>query len=335
MDPGIPVPPKNYGGHERLVAMFAKEYNQLGHKVTLLVGEGSVFEKGKVITFGKIGYPKSKIEGLKDIFRCWRKLTKIYNQYDLIHNFGRLAYILPILNKRVKKIMTYGREISSRNIKMVNKLPNKNVVFTGCSRNLVSRAGTACNWKVIYNAIEFENYTLQRNVLENSPLMFLGRLERVKGVHNAIFIAKETGNKLIIAGNISNLPEEKKYFETEIAPHVDGNQIKYVGALNDELKNKYLGNAKALLFPIDWNEPFGMVMIEAMACGTPVIGFNRGSVPEVIDEGATGFIVTDLPEMSNALQKIKSIDRIMCREKALSRFDVSIIAKEYLNLFPK
>src|SRR5689334_14649441 len=137
MDPGIPVPPLDYGGHERLVYMFAKEYHRMGHEVTLLVSEGSVFEEGRVITFGKTGFPKKKIEGYKDIIRGWTKLLPIYKQFDLIHNFGRLAYLLPIMNKPVKKIMTYGREISASNIKKVTQLPNRNLVFTGCSQNLI------------------------------------------------------------------------------------------------------------------------------------------------------------------------------------------------------
>lgn len=332
MDPGIPVPPKEYGGHERLVYMFAKEYHRLGHEITLLVGPGSVFNEGTVITFGNIGYPKSKSEGIKDIFKCWGKLIRIHKQFDLIHNFGRLAYLLPVLNKPVTKIMTYGREISGNNILRINKLPHKKLVFTGCSKNLISRGATAGQWKAVYNAIEFDKYQLVENIPVNAPLVFLGRLEKIKGVHHAIAVAKQTGDNLILAGNISNLPEERKYWDTEIAPQVDGVQIQYVGALDDEQKNKFLGMSKAMLFPIDWNEPFGMVMVEAMACGTPVIAFSKGSVPEVIDEGITGFIVTTPAEMADAVKKIKRLDRSGCRQKAYSRFDVSKVAAEYLSL---
>jgi len=108
-----------------------------------------------------------------------------------------------------------------------------------------------------------------------------------------------------------------------------------VGQVNDEQKNIYLGQAKAFLFPIEWEEPFGMVMVEAMACGTPVIGFRRGSVPEVVTEGTTGFSVTSKAEMEAALDKLKTIDRQVCRETALLQFDVPVIAKRYLSLFNK
>ena len=162
--------------------------------------------------------------------------------------------------------------------------------------------------------------------------MFLSRLDKIKGCHNAIALAKKTGRKLIIAGNISHVKEEQTYFETEIKPHVDGNKIQYVGPLNDEEKNEYLGKCAALLMLIEWDEPFGMVMAEAMACGTPVIGFKRGSVPEVVEEGITGFVIDTLEEAIVAVKKIPIIDRSRCRERALGRFNVDIIAKDYLDL---
>lgn len=333
MDPGILVPPIGYGGHERLVYMFAKEYTRLGHEVHLLVTTGSFVEGCVVHDFGKEGFPQKKWDFRKAIPIAWKFLWKHRNHFDLIHNFGRLAYLLPILNSRVKKIMTYGREINSRNINLINKLPHQNLVFTGCSKNLIGRLHAGGKWQAVYNAIEFDKYTLQETVTSDAPLMFLGRLERIKGAHTAIEVAKASRQKLILAGNISSLPEEQLYFENEIKPHIDGHWVQYVGALNDEQKNDFLGSANALLFPIEWDEPFGMVMVEAMACGTPVIGFGSGSVPEVIDESISGFIVPDKKEMIHALKKIDSINRKNCRAKAQSRFDISIIAKEYLSLF--
>ena len=255
------------------------------------------------------------------------------NKFELIHNFGRLAYLLPILNHPVKKIMTYGREITSRNIRILNSLPIRNLVYTGCSKDLISRVKAGGNWSVVYNAIPFDQYTLQSQVPRDAPLIFLGRIERIKGAHTAIAVAKSTNHRLILAGNISPLKEEQIYFETEIKPHIDGNQILYVGALNDDQKNYYLGQSKALLFPIEWNEPFGMVMVEAMACGTPVIGFRRGSVSEVITENKTGFITESIDEMILAISKLNVISRTECRRYAQEKFDVPVIVKSYLSLF--
>jgi glycosyltransferase involved in cell wall biosynthesis len=163
--------------------------------------------------------------------------------------------------------------------------------------------------------------------------MFLGRLDRIKGVHTAIQVAKQTGNKLIIGGNISHTTDNYEYFKTEIEPLIDDQQIIYLGALNDEEKNKYLGQSKALLFPIEWDEPFGMVMIEAMACGTPVIAFNRGSVPEVVKENITGFIVQSGEEMAQKVAEIKEVNRQECRKEAEAKFNLPRLAAQYLELF--
>jgi len=274
--------------------------------------------------------PKNKLQAQKEVFIVWIYLLFNHKKYDLIHNFGRLVYLIPILNKSVFKIMTYGRVVTSRNITRICSKPNRNLIFTGCSNYLVSTGNVAGVWKTVYNAIDFSKYTLQESVANDAPLIFLSRLDKIKGCHNAIELARKTGRNLIIAGNISHLEVEQKYFNEEIKPFVDGVQIKYLGAFNDEQKNHYLGKSFALLMPIEWDEPFGMVMAEAMACGTPVIGYKRGSVPEVVNEGVSGFIVNNIDEAIKALDKIPTINRSLCRKDAMARFNIDVIAEEYL-----
>jgi len=333
MDPGIMIPLKDYGGHERLVEMFAREYCRMGHEVHLLITKGSKVEGCRVHAFGKEGFPPEKWDARLAIPTAWIFLWRHRNSYDLVHNFGRLAYLFTIMHHRVKKIMTYGREINSRNIRVINKMGVKNMVFTACSGNLLSRVFAPGDWRVVYNAIEFDKYKLQKDIPGDAPLIFLGRIEKVKGCHTAIKLAKATGNKLIIAGNISPLPKEIAYYEKQIAPHIDGHQIKYIGAVNDAQKSEWLGKCKALLFPIEWNEPFGIVMVEAMACGTPVIAYNRGSINEVVEENVTGFKVENMDQMIEAVHKISTINREACRRYAQNKFDVKIIASRYLGLF--
>jgi glycosyltransferase involved in cell wall biosynthesis len=332
MDPGIPVPPVLYGGHERLVYLFAEEYERLGHEVTILAGPGSHCS-GKTVTFGTNDLGRSPSQKFKEMIFAWKYLWQNSRKFDLIHNFGRLAYLLPVLNSPVKKLMTYGRPVAGKGIKMVNALPNRYLVFTACSNYCVSTGNVAGIWKTVYNAIDFSRYQLNEQVAENAPLMFLGRLDLIKGVPTAIAVAKKTNHQLLIGGNIPETPDNYDYFKQEIEPQFDGKQIVYLGALNDAEKNIHLRQSKALLFPIEWDEPFGMVMIEAMACGTPVVAFNRGSVPEVVDEGVSGFVVDHDEGMLQAIDSISLIDRKRCRFIAEQRFDVKIIIQDYLNLF--
>jgi glycosyltransferase involved in cell wall biosynthesis len=331
MDPGIPVPPPLYGGHERLVYLFAEEYIRLGHQVTILAGPDSHCS-GETVSFGINDLERPDRQRQKEMLFVWKYLAKNKKNFDLIHNFGRLVYLLPVLNSRVKKIMTYGRPVSTRGIKFFTSLPNRNLIFTACSNYCVSTGNVAGSWKTVYNAIDFSQYQLRESVDNNAPLMFLGRLDRIKGVHTAIQVAKQTGDKLIIGGNVSHTADNYEYFKTEIEPQIDGVQIVYLGPLNDEAKNQYLGQSKALLFPIEWDEPFGMVMTEAMACGTPVIAFRRGSTPEVINEGISGFITDNPEEMIKAVKNISTIDRNACRRIAEERFDIKKVAADYLSL---
>ncbi|HVW96639.1 MAG TPA: glycosyltransferase family 4 protein [Mucilaginibacter sp.] len=328
MNPGIPVPPKLYGGIERMVYLLAEEYIKKGHKVTLLAGPES-YSSGNTVTFGKhikVG-PKDEY---REIFFVWRFLRKNHSSFDLIHNFGRLVYLLPVLNNPVRKIMSYERPVSQRGIRWTTTMPNRNLIFTGCSNYCVSTGNVAGNWATVYNAVDFSQYQLNKNVSADAPLVFLGRIERIKGAHTAVRVAKETGSRLIIAGNIP--PGAQAYFDSEIKPHVDNELIKYIGPVNDAEKNNLLRQSRALLFPIKWEEPFGIVMIEAMACGTPVVGFQRGSVPEVIDDGVTGFITNNGQEMSAAIARLDNIDRAGCRDHAFERFSAEKIANDYLAL---
>lgn len=333
MDPGILIPVTGYGGHERLVEMFAKEYLKLGNEVHLLVTDGSYVPGCVMHGLGSVGFPPPKKDRNKTMLRAWRFLWKHRKDYDLIHNFGRLLYLLPLLNSDVKKIMSYGRIIRGRNIKYINKLPNRNLIFTAPSNWCVSTGNTAGKWATVYNAIDYSKYTLQKYVAPDAPLIFLSRIEKLKGAHEAIQVALATGNKLIIAGNISPLQEEQDYFKNEIEPYIDGKQIEYVGTLDDEGKNKYLGMAKAMLFPARTDEAFGMVMAEAMACGTPVIAYNHSAMPEVVTDGLTGFIVNKQVEMKAAIDRISSLNRLEVRKIAEDRFDVKVVAKQYLKLF--
>jgi glycosyltransferase involved in cell wall biosynthesis len=188
------------------------------------------------------------------------------------------------------------------------------------------------NWQgTVYHGIPLDLYKPGQG--RGEYLAFLGRISPEKGVDRAIEIAKRVNMKIKIAAKIDNA--DREYMETKIRPLLDDPLVDFVGEFNRKEKEKFLGDAYALLFPIDWPEPFGLVMIESMACGTPVIAYRAGSVPEVIDPGITGFIVESMEEAVLALEKVQHLDRKRCREVFERRFSSSRMAQDYLKIYER
>jgi len=178
-----------------------------------------------------------------------------------------------------------------------------------------------------------DDYQFNAEVDADAPLVFLGRIQQEKGTAIAIEIALKTNKKLIIAGNVPNEQIHQLYFNEQVKPFIDQEQIKYIGPVNNVQKNELLRNACAMLMPVTWDEPFGIVMAEALACGTPVIGFNRGAVPEVVTNGSTGFICNTTNEMMEAVNNIPSLSRSDCRQVAEEKFSSTVMAKQYEQLY--
>jgi len=166
-----------------------------------------------------------------------------------------------------------------------------------------------------------------------APLVFLGRLDRCKGAHHAIAVARRLRRRVIIAGNISPLAHEQQYFNDEIAPQIDGDLVTYLGPVDDQQKRTLLGQAAAMLLPIEWEEPFPVVLPESMLCGTPLIAFRRGGVPEGIDHGRTGFLCDGVDEMTALVGQLGTIDRAVVRAEAVRRFSDAAIVGEYERLY--
>jgi glycosyltransferase involved in cell wall biosynthesis len=325
-DPYIPIPPFGYGGIERIIDFLINHLLEEGHEVILVAHHDSTAPV-PIIPFLDQG---SKLKHIYNTITI-SKLRKF--KPDIIHNFGRLAYLLPFLRSSTPKIMSYQREPTLAQIKKAVSLSKKNTLsFTGCSNYISDQIKPIADAVTIYNGFPINTYNPNFEVKEDAPLVFLGRLEHIKGVHVAIEVALKSNKQLIIAGNIPD--GELKYFKDHIE-HQLSEKIQYVGSVNDQQKNDLLRNASALLMPILWNEPFGIVMVEAMACGTPVIGLKRGSVPEVIQENVTGFICNTAEEMVNQVDKIKSLSRAQVYQTALQQFNSKQIVDEYINLYRK
>ncbi|QXV67509.1 glycosyltransferase family 4 protein [Mucilaginibacter achroorhodeus] len=325
-DPFIPVPPELYGGIERIIDILIAELVNRGHEVTLFAHENSNINC-KLIPY------KTDKSGLKNHLSnaCTINKYLLTNKVDIVHSFGRLAYLLPLLPLRIPKLMSYQREPTLSQIKKVSTLSRSgSLSFTGCSNYIADKIAPLAPAYTIYNCVDVEKYVPKYDTNADAPFVFLGRIEPIKGPHIAVEIAQATGKKLILAGNVPT--EHRTYFETMIKPFL-GDQIQYVGAVNDLQKNELLGKAMALLMPILWNEPFGIVMIEAMACGTPVVALNRGAVPEVVISGLTGFIGDTMNELIKKISLLNSIDRKAVRATVENRFSSEIIASNYLDLY--
>jgi len=329
VDPEIPVPPKLYGGIERIVDMLVRGLVARGHDVTLFAHPESK------VPCELQPYPCLYSRGAGNVTRnvghISRQLRK--GHYDLVHSFGRLAYLLPILPLRVPKVMSYQRSISRRSIRAGELISRGTLHFTGCSQHLIYAWHGKPNFHVVYNGVPIGAYHANFDVPPDAPLVYLGRVEHIKGVHLAIKVAQQRGQRLQIAGNVPAEARHQAYFREEILPHLGGKNIEYVGAVDDAAKNQLLGGASALLMPLLWDEPFGIVMAEALACGTPVIGLRRGSLPEIVENGVNGFVCDSLEQMVAAVGRVGQIDRCQCRKIAEQRFSDRVVVDDYERLY--
>lgn len=333
MDPVIPVPPRHYGGIERVIADVAAGLSRRGHDVTLWAAPGSDVP-GRVEPFGREGEWTrwSNARNLATLAgRFWRRPGR----FDLVHNFGRLAYLAPVLRWELPKVHTYMRPVNPRNMRIARALGARRLRYTAVSAAIRDTGlPGGGDWSVVYNCAPVDRYTARADVdPATSPLVFLGRLERCKGAHTAISVARRLGRALTIAGTISPLPAERAYFESEIAPRIDGSLVRYMGPVDDAQKDALLGSAAALLLPIEWEEPFPVVLPEALACGTPVIAFRRGGVPEGIEHGKTGFLCDTSEEMAALVGQLDRIDRHRCRDEAERRFSDGAVVDAYERLY--
>lgn len=333
VDPYLPVPPTHYGGIERVVDFLARGLAARDHEVTVFAHPESRIE-GRLVPYGD---PRhfGPIPRAKELWQVGSQLWKIRNDVDVVHSFGRLAALLPVLAVRnLPKVQSYQRgELPVKGIRRALLLSGGSLQFTACATHMYAPKNIPGKWTTVYNGVDLSKYELVDKVAADAPLVFLGRLERFKGVHNAVSIARASGRKLVIAGNVLRSGRDASYFDEEIAPAIDGEEIRYVGPVDDAQKNVLLGAAAALLMPIEWDEPFGIVMVEAMACGTPVIGFARGSVNEIVRDGVNGFVCSDTAQAAAAVARLGCIDRARVRQEAAQRFGADVIVSAYELLY--
>jgi glycosyltransferase involved in cell wall biosynthesis len=323
------VPPSLYGGTERVIHWLTEELIQQGHEVTLF-GTGDSQTSAKLIPVWpralRLGRPRS--DPIVAAASALEMLSLHASEFDVIHSHGDWCY-LPLLTRLGVPFVTtlHGRLDIFRLPQLVDMFPQAH--FVSISNNQRSPLPNASWAATIYHG--FPPDWLRPSFGPGQYLAFLGRLSPEKGPEPAIRIAQAANIQLRIAAKIPR--GERGYFAERLRPMIDGDRTRLIGEVDDASKQEFLGRAAALLFPIDWPEPFGLVMIEAMACGTPVIAFRRGSVPEVIEHGVNGFIVEDEAEAIKAVQRLPELDRRKVRASFERRFTSSEMAGKYINCY--
>lgn len=325
------VPPKHYGGTERIVAYLIEELVRLGHKVTLFASGDSV-TRAELVPVWPRSFRKDK--GTKDYLSrevlLMDHVMQRADEFDVIHfHTGCLHYLIS-RHLTVPHVTTlHGRLDTPELLRLYERFREMPLI----SISNAQRAPWPCaNWQAtIYHGLPQDLFRFHPE--PGGYLAFLGRASPEKRVDRAIEIAKRVGMPLKIAAKVDRA--DRRYFKREIEPLLNDPHIEWLGEINDKDKDGFLGNAYALLFPIDWPEPFGLVMIESMACGTPVVAYAGGSVAEVMEDGVTGFVVNDIEQAAEAARRVGDLSRARCREVFEKRFTASRMANDYINMYTR
>ncbi|MBU6431885.1 MAG: glycosyltransferase family 4 protein [Nitrospirae bacterium] len=325
------VPPKLYGGTERIVSYLTEELVRMGHDVTLFAsGDSETAARLEAVCPQALRLNTGIFNRDAPMIMLQERALGAVGDFDVVHS--HLDFLgFPLARRNSVPVVTtlHGRL----------DLPELEPVFREYSEMpLVSishaqrRPLAWANWQAtIHHGLPRDLYTFHPQ--SQGYLAFLGRISPEKRPDQAIEIAKRTGLPLRIAAKVD--PADQQYYRSEIEPLLDHPLVEFIGEISDAEKDDFIGNALALVCPYDWPEPFGLVLIEALACGTPVLAYRRGSIPEIIGDGITGFVCESLAEMAEAVERLPLIDRRRCRSAFDERFTADRMARDYVALYER
>lgn len=327
------IPPKKYGGTERVVHALTEELVQRGHEVTLFASGDSI-TSAKLVSVCPTSLREVNAEDLYGLNSV--KLLQIgtaYNmqhQFNIIHDHNNHTSILAAQYASVPVVMTYHGAFTTASTKLFEKLSNP--YFVAISESQAKSAPNVSFFAVVHNGLVMNDYPVSNT--HDNYLLYVGRISQIKGVHFAIQVSKELRIPLIIAAKLDTASlNDIKYFHQFIEPELEKNSIHWLGEVTEEERNRLMSKALCMLHPATWEEPFGLTIIEAMACGCPVVAFNRGSIPEIVIDGKTGYVVEDVAGMKKAIRKIDNVSRSTCRQYALTTFTAETMADKYEELY--
>jgi glycosyltransferase involved in cell wall biosynthesis len=323
------VPPRQYGGTERVVSYLTEELVAQGHEVTLFAS-GDSRTRARLVSLcpQALRLDPSRPEPLPDAVLTLERVLQESHRFDVIH-FHLDCLHFPLSRRLGLPQLTtlHGRLDSPATARLLAEFCDLPLVSISDDQR---RPLPGCRWLgTVHHGLPEQLYPFSPR--PDGYLAFLGRVSPEKGLDRAIRIADAWGLPLRIAAKVD--PADRPYFEEVIAPLLKGSRAEFIGEIGEGQKARFLGEALALLFPIDWPEPFGLVMIEAMACGTPVLAFRRGAVPEVLQDGVTGVLVEDLQEAIHAKPRLLALERAVCRREFERRFTARRMAADYLRLY--
>lgn len=328
--PWIPVPPPGYGGVEAVVALLANELHRRGHAVTLFAAPGS-HSDAEVRTLLDRAHPDEIERSLYEADHVARAFAAIDaagragRPFDVVHDHCGFVTLAMADRLSVPVVHTLHGPFTPATSAFYAHHAGKAQVVAISQTQLDSAPAGLRAAGVVPNPIDARDWPLVE--AKGDYLLWVGRMAPVKGPHRAVEAARLAGMPLVLAGPVQ--PGQEAFFEREVRPHIDGHRVRYAGEIAGERKRRLFANARALLMPIRWPEPFGMVMVEAMVCGTPVIAFAAGAATELVREGVTGLLVEDEADMARACLEVAAIDPVACRESVVERFDVRRVAALY------
>ena len=323
------VPPVAYGGTELVVSLLTEELVRRGHDVTLFAS-GDSLTNARLIAgsphFLRGSGHNSSIYTMLNVMSCLEQA----GDFDVIHNHTCFEGMATAGLLETPVLTTLHGGLQDDWLLLFERYKGWYNTISRSAKGLLPPKERFAG--VIYNSIDHETYPFNSGPREDY-LLFLSRISREKGAHLAIEVAKRVGRRLLLAGNVDNV--DAAYFEKEILPEVDGNLVIYVGEADYDMKRRLFANASCLLAPITWDEPFGLFMAEAMACGTPVIALRKGAAPELVIHGETGFVVDDIEGMAEAVGLLDAIDPLACRREVEERFSVGRMTDDYLAAYTR
>jgi glycosyltransferase involved in cell wall biosynthesis len=323
------VPPSRYGGIELVVSLLTEELVRRGHKVTL-------FASGDSITSAMLDSVAPKflrgsgrdgsILTMLNVVSCLERA----NDFDLVHNHTRFEGLATAGLIRTPMLTTLHGGLSGDWLLLFQHYKGWYNTISHSAKSLLPPKEERFVG-VIHNGIDVASYPFRS--AKDDYLLFLSRMSPEKGPHLAIEVAQRMGKRLRMAGSVH--PVDRGYFETAVLPHVDGKTVEYLGEVDHRTKVELLSRAHCLLAPITWPEPFGLFMVESMACGTPVVALNKGAAPEVVVHNVTGYVVNTVEEMIEAVRRVERIEPRKCREHAEKSFAVECMVDGYISAYQR